>query len=147
MFPLSIHSETMTSSESRMYAPIKGRVFGSESLFHMITSRQNLCREPQPPPCAGSINRQTSFNFPSCVIFTDNFLIATVISAYLPFHTAPNPPRHSGSSDRCSSLGFSAYCVGRTPRAAQILHSDLKHLFWSTFITSPVSKYCGSERW
>ena len=43
MFPFFIHSETMTNSEPRMYAPIKGRVFGFESLFHMTTSRQNLC--------------------------------------------------------------------------------------------------------
>ena len=48
MFPFSIHSEIITSSGPRMYAPSKGRVFGFESLFHMITSRQNLCHEPHP---------------------------------------------------------------------------------------------------
>ena len=45
MLPLSIHSETMTSSGPCIYAPIKGRVLGSESLFHMITSWQNLCHQ------------------------------------------------------------------------------------------------------
>jgi hypothetical protein len=48
MFPFSIHSDTMTSSEPRMYAPSKGRVFGFESFFHMNTSRQNLCHERKP---------------------------------------------------------------------------------------------------
>ena len=92
MLPLSIHSETMTSSGPSIYAPIRGRVLGSESLFHMITSWQNLCRESQPLERTSLAERRTSFIFSSCVAFSKSFLIATVVSLYLPLHTTPNPP-------------------------------------------------------
>lgn len=66
MLPLPIHLETMTSSGPSIYAPIKGRVFGSESLFHMITSWQNLYYESQPFSRTASMKRRTSFILSSC---------------------------------------------------------------------------------
>lgn len=92
MFSFSIHSEIMTNSEPCMYAPSKGRVLGFESLFHMITSRQNLYHESQQYLVPLRVKQQTSFCFSRCTTFTNNLLIATVILPDLPFHTAPNPP-------------------------------------------------------
>ena len=66
-------------------------MLGFGRIFHMLTSRQNLCYGPQPLSFATPTERRTSLIISSRGAFTRSFLTATGISLYFsPYYAKPS---------------------------------------------------------
>ena len=104
MFPLFIHSDTVTYCLSFIVTPINGNIFGWRSVFQVMTSLQNRCIEHgQTRSFSRSTTRQ---GLPTFLIFskssagcTFKALAATALPSCWPFQTSADLLHNCGVLD------------------------------------------------